>query len=339
MVAHVPVLLVAGFLGAGKTTLLNHVLRHPSGARIGVVVNDFGKVNIDAMLVAGQVDAMVSLGNGCVCCVVDTDDLDRVLHRLAAVRPALDSIVIEASGLAEPRALIRMVLGARSERIRYGGLVYVVDAVEFDDTCDTHPELARHARLADLVVINKADRVGSDELSDLIARVRALAGPVPVLPTAHGRVDPAMLFDVSGKRTSQAGAQLSLDELMRETGCETHEHLHDRYQSVEFSTDVPLDPRKLMAFLEHPPAGLFRAKGIVGFAADIHRKHVVHTVGRHVSFTATRWRRGEQARTQLVFIGIGLDSADVLARLRATEHDEDQPPDPHAMLRVDALTR
>ncbi|MBF6247579.1 GTP-binding protein, partial [Nocardia elegans] len=82
MSERIPVLIVAGFLGAGKTTMLNHLLRDDGGTRIGVVVNDFGAVNIDAMLVAGQVDAMVSLGNGCVCCAIDVSELDEMFERL-----------------------------------------------------------------------------------------------------------------------------------------------------------------------------------------------------------------------------------------------------------------
>ena len=72
----IPVVIVAGFLGSGKTTLLNHVLRNNRGVRVGVIVNDFGAVNIDSMMVAGQVDSMVSLSNGCMCCAVDVSDMD-----------------------------------------------------------------------------------------------------------------------------------------------------------------------------------------------------------------------------------------------------------------------
>src|SRR5690606_23384342 len=119
----IPVVVVAGFLGAGKTTLLNHLLHNTRGARIGVIVNDFGAVNIDSMLVAGQVDSMVSLSNGCLCCVVDVSDLYAMLDRLAHRNSDLDVIVVEASGLAEPRNMIRLVLGSENEYITYGGLV------------------------------------------------------------------------------------------------------------------------------------------------------------------------------------------------------------------------
>ena len=123
----IPVIVVAGFLGAGKTTLLNHLLRARHGRRVGVVVNDFGSVGIDAMTVAAQVDAMVSLGNGCLCCAVDTASFDEMLGRLAAPRHRLDAVVVEASGLAEPRELVRQVLSTSAPGVTYGGLVLVVD--------------------------------------------------------------------------------------------------------------------------------------------------------------------------------------------------------------------
>jgi G3E family GTPase len=123
----IPVVVLAGFLGSGKTTLLNHLLRTSGGTRIGVVVNDFGRINIDAFAVSAQVDSMVSLSNGCLCCAVDGTELDAMLEKLASAD--LDVIVIEASGLAEPSTLVRMVLQAPG--VEYGGLIYVVDAVEF----------------------------------------------------------------------------------------------------------------------------------------------------------------------------------------------------------------
>lgn len=117
----VPVVVLAGFLGSGKTTLLNHLLRQSRGTRIGAVVNDFGAIEIDAMTVAGQVDSMVSLGDGCLCCAVDTSELDEYLGRLSRPDLRIDVIVIEASGLAEPQELIRMILASDNPDIVYGG--------------------------------------------------------------------------------------------------------------------------------------------------------------------------------------------------------------------------
>ena len=178
----VPVLALAGFLGAGKTTLLNHLLRNSRGVRIGALVNDFGAVNIDAMFVAGQVDAMASLSNGCICCAVDASEAAEMLGRLAAVRPALDLIVVEASGIAEPPVLARTIATAGDDRFHYAGLVLVVDSAQ-------PAELGHGVRVADLVVLNKATDGDADAVA---AAVRAENPRVPLVYTDFARVDPAL---------------------------------------------------------------------------------------------------------------------------------------------------
>lgn len=106
--AAIPVIALTGHLGAGKTTLLNHLLHHP-GTRIGVIVNDFGDINIDAGLVAGQVDEPASIAGGCICCLPDGGGLDEALGKLADPARRLDAIVVEASGLADPVAIARLI--------------------------------------------------------------------------------------------------------------------------------------------------------------------------------------------------------------------------------------
>lgn len=347
-------LIVAGFLGSGKTTLLNRMLHDSGGTRIGVVVNDFGAVNIDAMLVAGQVDAMVSIGNGCVCCAVDVGELDEMFERLTQPQAGIDVIVVEASGLAEPRNLIRMVIGSENPRISYGGLIEVVDAAEFPAGRERHPELVTHLRLADLVVLNKADRVGPGDLERLRAEIAALTAPVPVYVTSFGRIDPGLLFDEPARERTPVAEQLSFDELWREydrlgdpehddhrcaDGCDhdagTHRHLHDDYTSVSFTSAQALDPRRLVSFLESPPPGLFRAKGIAEFAVDgQHRVFGLHVVGRHIVFEPRGWRRGEDQVSSLVLIGAGLPAEDALDRLRETVHTGPDPLDAQELLGV-----
>ncbi|WP_278263682.1 CobW family GTP-binding protein [Nocardia sp. AG03] len=337
MVCVIPVVVVAGFLGSGKTTLLNHLLRNNRGTRIGVVVNDFGAVNIDAMLVAGQVDAMVSLGNGCVCCAVDVSELGDLFGRLAQPRGAVDVIVVEASGLAEPRNLIRMVIADPNPRIGYGGLVEVVDAEQFGQTSARHPELISHLRLADLVLLNKADRVAEPALAELRARLSEWVGQVPVYATTHGRVDPGLLFDERTPETPTVAQQLSFDSLLDDHDHDEpgHRHLHDDYVTVTFTSEHPLDPRALVAFLEDPPPGLFRAKGFVAFAVTgERRKFEVHLVGRHIVFTPGTWPRGEQRVSNLVLIGAGIDTEVALKRLRDTAVDGPDRADEQAMLGV-----
>ncbi|WP_439662086.1 CobW family GTP-binding protein [Lentzea sp. HUAS TT2] len=271
----IPVVVLAGFLGSGKTTLLNHLLRTSGGTRIGVVVNDFGRINIDAFSVSAQVDSMVSLSNGCLCCAVDGTELDAMLEKLSSAD--LDVIVIEASGLAEPAAMVRMVLQAPG--VSYGGLIYVVDAVELGAV----PHLERDLALADLVVLNKVDQVSS---------LPSLPCPAPVLPVSFGRIDPALLFEV---RPPDLGPrQLSFDDL------DDHStHAHASYDSVSFELEDPLHPKLFMDFLSARPEGLFRAKGFVRFPLGT---FMLHTVGPSVSFTPV-----DDAPTQLVLIGAGID--------------------------------
>ena len=283
----IPVLAVAGFLGAGKTTLLNHLLRNGRGVRIGVLVNDFGAVNIDAMLVAGQVDAMASLSNGCICCVAEDGEVAEMLGKLAAVRPALDLIVVEASGVAEPPAVARTIMTADSGDFHYAGLVLVVNATE--------PEFGHGLPIADLVVLNRATEADVD---DVLARIRAQNPRVPVVPTDFARVDPTLLIDVP-ERAPQA--QLSFDELLHDD----HDHEHPVYQTVEYTTDAVLNPRRLLALLRDRPEGLYRAKGFVDFGAG--HRYLLQLVGGSLRLQK---RRG--SGTQLVCIGTGMGAAGIL---------------------------
>ncbi|MFI0864009.1 CobW family GTP-binding protein [Streptomyces smyrnaeus] len=353
----IPVVVLAGFLGSGKTTLLNHLLRRARGTRIGAIVNDFGSIEIDAMAVSGQVDSMVSLGDGCLCCAVDTSDMDEVLDVLARPAAGMDVIVIEASGVAEPETLIRMVLASGSPHIVYGGLVEVVDAAEFEAVRARHPELERHVGAADLLVLNKADRVPDERRAALRAELRRLSPGTPVVPATFGRVDPALLFD-RVRRERPPVEQLSFDSLLygdgdgdgdgeehghvtggdeSEHGCggeESHAaHLHAAYESVEFVSDRPLDPRRFLDFLDARPAGLYRIKGYVDFgAADPANVYEVHAVGGFLRFAPERPSRSKERRTELVMIGSGVDGAALHDGLSACVVDPEGPgPDERAM--------
>ncbi|WP_405610952.1 GTP-binding protein [Streptomyces sp. NBC_01511] len=303
----IPVVVLAGFLGSGKTTLLNHLLRRRAGNRVAVVVNDFGAVEIDAMTVAGQVGSTVSLGNGCICCAVDASELDGYLERLTRPAARIDIIVIEASGLAEPQELVRMILAADNPRVVYGGLVEVVDAAEFDATRERHPETDRHLAIADLVVLNKTDRV-TPAAHERVLRVIGELGPAAaVVSASYGRIDPGLLFDPATRPAEDEKArQLSFEDLYADE--ERQEHPHTGYESLSFDEPAAMDPRRLMAFLDSRPEGLYRVKGFVDFgAADPDNRYAVHAVGRFLRFYPEPWPRGGERRTQLVLIGSGID--------------------------------
>ncbi|MFJ9981563.1 CobW family GTP-binding protein [Streptomyces cyaneofuscatus] len=328
----IPVVVLAGFLGSGKTTLLNHLLRNRAGTRIGVIVNDFGSIEIDAMTVAGQVGSTVSLGNGCLCCAVDASELDTFLETLTRPSARLDLIVIEASGLAEPQELVRMLLASENPHILYGGLVEVVDAAEFDGVRERHPEIDRHLAVADLVVLNKTDRVGEAERERLRATVAELSGPAAVISAVQGRIDPELLFDPALRPDGEEKIrQLTFEDLLREEAGDDHAgHLHAAYESVDFTSDVPLDPRRFIAFLDSRPEGLYRIKGFADFGAgDRDNRYALHAVGRFLRFVPQPWARGEQRLTQLVLIGAGIDAEALRAGLTAC-HAEPGPETPDA---------
>lgn len=333
----IPVVVLAGFLGAGKTTLLNHLLSAGGDARVGVVVNDFGAVGIDAMRLAGQAGGIVGLGNGCLCCEVGEDGVGALLGRLAARRDELDAIVIEASGIAEPGTLVQLVLDAVSTKpaqprtarhLVFGGLVEVVDAAEFLDVRARHRQLDRHVGLADLVVLNKIDRVDSGTLWQVRRLCREVNPRAPIVPVSEGAVDPELLFDIA----VVPGRQLMLgEEVDRPHG----QHLHAWYESVSFVCDEPLDASRLRALLDGRPAGLYRIKGSVRFAAASSRdRWDLHTVGRYVRFRRTRWDPGEPRRTTLVLIGTGLEREAVLRDLHGCVADAESRTDADALLPV-----
>ncbi|WTP60683.1 GTP-binding protein [Streptomyces phaeochromogenes] len=343
----IPVIVLAGFLGSGKTTLLNHLLHRSGGSRIGAIVNDFGAIEIDAMAVAGALgDSTVSLGNGCLCCAVDASELDVFLDRLTQPSARIDVIVIEASGLAEPQELVKMLLASENPRIVYGGLVEVVDAAEFDATRQKHPEIDRHLAIADLVVVNKADRAPDPDR--VIGLVRSLTDrAAAVVPASYGRMDPEFLFD--RRPTEERIGQLSFDDLHRNEEGEPdglpqphglhdhhgldddhgsrdhHGHLHSAYESLAFTSEVPLSPRRLMDFLDSRPEGLYRIKGYVDFGpADPRNRYAVHAVGRFLRFYPEPWAPGERL-SQLVLIGSGIDALALGKELEACKEDA-----PHA---------
>nr|WP_328707758.1 GTP-binding protein [Streptomyces mesophilus] len=335
----IPVVVLAGFLGAGKTTLLNHLLRGSGGTRVGVVVNDFGAIEIDAMSVSGQVGSTVSLGNGCLCCAVDGSELDTYLEKLTHPSVGLDVIVIEASGLAEPQELVRMLLASENPRAVYGGLVEVVDGAEFEATRERHPEIERHLALADLIVLNKVDRINSEALGRLRGALAATGSTAAVVEASYGRIDPELLFE--RRPSAERIGQLSFDDVREEDEehgeHEDHEaghggHLHAGYETVSFTARTPMSPRRLLDFLDARPVGLYRIKGFIDFGAhDPHNRYALHAVGRFLRFTPEPWGAGEERLTQLVLIGAGIDGARLEAGLERCADDVPQEVRPETM--------
>lgn len=284
-----PVLVLTGYLGAGKTTLLNHLLSGAPGLRIAAIVNDFGDINVDADAVAGRVDDMVSMANGCVCCEVDASELGEALTRLADPELGMDLAVIEASGLAEPSVLSRMVHDVPREVARHAGMIQVVDAEGLDDALARHPRLATHLEEADLVVVNKCDLISRARFGELRATIRTHAPRVAVLPAVRAAVPAGLLLGMEPGPAPVAGHGHG-DEHGHGADHDhdgDHAHLHDDYTAVTLTPRGHLHPRRFLTALASPPTGAYRAKGTLSLAtADGPRRYEVALVGRRVELRA-----------------------------------------------------
>lgn len=308
-----PVLVLTGYLGAGKTTLLNHLLSGTPGLRIGAIVNDFGEIDVDATSVAGRVDSMISLANGCVCCEVDASELGETLAGLADPEHGLDLAVIEASGLAEPAILSRMVHEVPREVVRHAGMIQVVDAEGLDDALARHPRLTAHLAEADLVVVNKCDLVDRARFDRIRDTIRRHAPRVAVLPAVRAAVPTGLLLGMEPDRDTAAGSEDGREPSdgrahpHAHDHDHAHDHLHDGYGAFTVTPSGPLHPRRFLSALASPPTGAYRAKGTVTLGtADGPRRYEVALVGRRLEL-----RAGGEGTEGMVVIGVDLDDDEV----------------------------
>ncbi|MBN6778749.1 GTP-binding protein [Pseudoclavibacter alba] len=328
----VPVVVLSGSLGSGKTTLLNHVLAK-GGGRVGVIINDFGAVDVDSLLVSGHVDAARSISGGCLCCLADTSGLDDALQSLSRPELQLDVIVLEASGLAEPRQLARMVMSSPVPRVRFGGIVEVLGLATFSNHKDTTLLIAPdRLRVASLIVLNKLDQC--DDVDEITRCIQALGAEAPLVTASFGRIDPALLYDASAPR-EDAPDELPLAALFAED--DEHEH-HHHAQSVSICDPRPAHPARLLDLLSSLPAGVVRAKGITWFNAPGHRRFefVAQAVGGWRAFEQRPRPRDRERETRLVLIGEDLDEQELQQLLESCLDDpatERQEPDLWGVLR------
>ncbi|MBK1663986.1 cobalamin biosynthesis protein CobW [Rhodospirillum rubrum] len=336
----IPATVITGFLGAGKTTLVRHLMEHAGGRRIALIINEFGDVGMDREILAAcgvagcAEDDIVELANGCICCTVADEFLPTMEALLARPQPP-EHIIIETSGLALPKPLVRAFdwPDVRA-RVTVDGVVAVVDARSVHDgrfTEDPAGLAARQAAdpaldhdnpleevfedqllCADMVVLNKVDLLSEAETAALIAELGGRLRPgTRLVPVVEGRVDPAVALGL------MAGVEDDLE------GRPSHhdtaiDHDHDDFHSFVVGLGAVADPAEARQRLGAVIADhdILRIKGFLAVPGKPMR-HLIQAVGPRVSGYYDRpWRADEARESRLVVIGLrGLDEAAIRGAL------------------------
>jgi len=334
--ARIPTTVVTGFLGAGKTTLIRHLLENAGGRRLAVVVNEFGDVGIDGEILRGcgvegcSDDDILELANGCICCTV-ADDFLPTLQKLIDRPNPPEHILIETSGLALPKPLVKAFTWPEVRtRATVDGVVAMIDAEAVAAGRFAHDEAAlSQARLADptldhdtpleelfeeqlgcadLVILNKTDLIDAETLARVEASLAEHLRPgVKVVHARQGALDPAVLLGLGVAAEDDLDSRKSHHE-----GEDDHDH--DDFDSFVVRGGAVTDVEAMTAGLLGALTAhdILRLKGVVAVAGKPARL-IVQAVGPRIQTYFDRpWREGEARASSLVVIGEkGIDQATI----------------------------
>lgn len=339
--AGIQVSLLTGFLGSGKTTLLNRLLRHPDMAETAVLVNEFGDIGIDHLLVERVDEEMVQLTTGCLCCAVQ-GDLTRALRELFLKRVKGDvtqfrRVLIETTGLADPAPVIHTLMNDPVIATRYylDGVIATVDAVHGAGQLARHAESRKQAAVADRIVVTKTDLAAEGAVAALEDALRSLNPAAPVIQAVMGDVAPDRLFGCG--LYDPATKSFDVRQWLREEaysgdhaghdhdhahGHDTHRHASD-IQAFCMTYDEAIEWPAFIAWIQtlitHKGENLLRIKGLVNIAGE-DQPIAIHGV-QHVFHSPVRlpaWP-GEDRRSRIVFITRGLEPAVIRSSLDALQ--------------------
>jgi G3E family GTPase len=299
----VPILLVTGFLGAGKTTVVNHLLAHAEGRRIAAVVNDFGAINIDAELIAGASEGVVSLSNGCICCSLE-GDLLRTLAAILRRNPRPEFIVIETSGVADPAEIVRNLMDPVIWR--EAPLETVLCAVDATTPATrlSDPLLQSQLRAADVVAMSKVDLAEAATRERIRDAIKAVRPAAVVLDVVHGEVPSELLFPADPDRVPSP----------RDPG--RRRPAVERFETLSWTSDRRLSLPRLQAAIGELAPKLARAKGLFEAVEQPGRQFVFQFAGGRAMLAPARPRGPGVPRARIVFIAeMGVLSSAKIGRI------------------------
>jgi len=336
----IPVTIVTGFLGSGKTTLIRHVLEHAQGRRLALIINEFGDVGVDGTILKScgidtcPEENIIELANGCLCCTV-ADDFIPAIEALLALSPRPDHIIIETSGLALPKPLVKAFDWPDIRtRLTVDGVIAVVDGAAVADGrfADDPVKLAAQRAAdnavdhdnpleevyedqllcADLVVLNKADLMTADTIQRVGGEIRGIIPrAVKIVETREGRIDPAILLGLAAAAEDDLAQRPSHHDA--EDG-----HDHDDFESFVVEMPPATDPAGLLARFAAAAEShaVLRMKGFIEVSGKPMRLLVQGVGGRFRQHFDRAWTPGEERRSRLVVIGEkGLDREAITASL------------------------
>lgn len=300
----IPVTIVTGFLGSGKTTLVNHILARNDGVRIGVMVNEFGEIAIDPDLVIGAADDLIELANGCICCSINDDLVQGLVHLLSRER-RIDYLVVETTGIADPLPVTLTFMRPEFRNIvRVDAIVALADAENFNLDRFARKAALNQLRFADFVLLNKCDLASPERVDAVENQIRGLSPAARIIRVNRARIALSLILGI-GAFQSQA----TVDEAGH-----SDTHLEDDgVEAVSFASAYSFSAEKFQAFLESLPANVFRAKGILAIEGSTTR-YLFHLVGGRFTLDEARALAGPN---RLVLIGQKLDAVQLRTALEA----------------------